>query len=417
MLKPISDAFEVVRTTLSKITKLPRPVSNFILHILPLWLGMNCRMTFLNLGRWGGRNEKTYRTMFKKAFDWLCFNCALVKACLGDRKVIAVFDPSFIKKSGSKTYGRARFWSSTQGRALQGLEIGCLAFVGVSDHTALHGLAEQSPTPQSLKKEGRTLVDHYTQVVMDHASRILALTPYLVVDGYFMKKEFILPVLQKGLQVITKARGDADLRYLYKGRQKTKGRKKLFDGKVNTRSVDRRRLHLLSSNKQRDIFSGVVYSVRLKRPVLAAIIYYKDEKTGAYLKDKKGRIKPDIIISTDTQMKPRVMCHYFELRYQIEFLIRDAKSYAGLQDCQARSQEKLHTHFNLALTSVSVAKAAYFLPLPKKQRGGFSMMDVKMRGMNELIAKRVFSILDIDPSCEKYHHAYQDCLNFGRLRA
>jgi hypothetical protein len=157
--------------------------------------------------------------------------------------------------------------------------------------------------------------------------------------------------------------------------------------------------------------------VRLKRKVLVAIIYYKDEETGAYLTDKKGRINPDILIATDTTMKPRVMCHYFDLRYQVEFLIRDAKSYAGLQDCQARSKEKLHNHFDIAPTSVSVAKAAYFLPLPRKERQGFSMADAKMLNMNELIANRIFSILDIDPSCQKYRQAYEDCLNFGRLRA
>lgn len=417
MLKPISSAFEVVRTTLSKITKVSQPVSKFIGHILPLWLAMNCRMTFMNLGRWGGRNEKTYRFQFAGAFDWFSFNYEVVRACFGKKKVIAVFDSSFIKKSGTKTYGRAKFWSGTAGRSLPGLEVGCLAFVGVSEHTALHCLAEQSPTPKRLKEEGKTLLDHYTKVVVDHAEQIRALTPYVVVDGYFMKKEFVCALLENGLQVVTKARPDCDLKYLFKGHQRTKGRKKLFDGKVNTRSVDRRRLPRLSSNKQRDIFSGVVYSVRLKRPVLVAITYYKDPKSGAYLTDKKGRIKPEILISTDATMPPKVMCHYFGLRYQIEFLIRDAKSYCGLEDCQARSKEKLHNHFNIALTAVSVAKAAYFLPLPKRERQGFSMADIKMQGMNELIAKRIFSILDLDPSCKKYQRAYDDCLNFGRLRA
>ena len=66
MLKTISNAFEVVNTTLGKITKVSRPIRKFILHILPLWLAMNCRMVFMNMQRWAGRSEKSYRSMFSK---------------------------------------------------------------------------------------------------------------------------------------------------------------------------------------------------------------------------------------------------------------------------------------------------------------------------------------------------------------
>ncbi|MEI6950856.1 transposase [Paraflavisolibacter sp. H34] len=417
MLNIISNAVGVCSAALSKIKKVSQPVTKFVLHILPLWLGMNCRLTFMNMQRWGGRNEKSYRSMFSKTFDWFSFNYEVVKACFGNRKVIAVFDPSYISKSGKKTYGLAKFYSGTAGRALSGLEIGCLAFVGVSDHTALHALAVQSPTPASLHSKGKTLVDHYVRVLSDHVEQIKALTPYVVVDGYFMKKDFINPLLELGLQIITKTRSDANLRYLYKGKQKDRGRKRVCDGKIDTGRVDGRRLRCICSNKQRDVFAGDVYSVLLQRKVLAAFIYYKDPKTGQYKTTKKGKVKPEIVISTDTALTARTMEAYYDLRFQVEFLIRDSKSYAGLDDCQARGKEKLHNHFNIAMTAVSVAKAAYYLSLNRKERAGFSMADVKMIHMNELIANRIFSILDVDPSSEKYQQAYENCLNFGRLRA
>ncbi len=165
------------------------------------------------------------------------------------------------------------------------------------------------------------------------------------------------------------------------------------------------------------MYAGVVYSVQLQRKVLAAFSYYKDKKTGKYKTDTKNKIKVDIVITTDTEMKPKELCSYYGLRFQVEFLIRDAKSYCGLQDSQARSKQKLHNHFNIAMTAVSVAKAAYYLPVPSRQREGFSMADIKMMHMNELITHRIFSNLAIDPSCKKYQQAYEDCLNFGRLRA
>ncbi|MEI6950670.1 hypothetical protein V9K67_26030 [Paraflavisolibacter sp. H34] len=161
----------------------------------------------------------------------------------------------------------------------------------------------------------------------------------------------------------------------------------------------------------------MVYSALLCRKVLAAFIYYKEEKTGQYKTDKKGRTRPEILIATDTDLTARRMDKYYEPRFQVEFLIRDSKSYAGLEDCQARSEQKLHNHCNIAMTAVSVAKAAYYFPVAKKERAGFSMADIKMIHMNELIANRIFSILDLDPSCEKYQQAFENCLSFGRLRA
>jgi hypothetical protein len=417
MLTPISNACGVCRAALSKIKKVSRPVSKFILHIVPLWLGMNCRITFMNMQRWGGRNEKSYRSMFSKKFDWFSFNYEVVKSCFGKKKVIAVFDPSYIKKSGKKTYGLAKFYSGTAGRALKGLEIGCLCFVGVDDHSALHGLAVQSPTQASLHRKGKTLVAHYVQAIVNHVQQIKSLTSYVVVDGYFMKKDFVHPLLRQGLHVITKTRSDANLCYVYKGKQKDRGRKRTCDGKIDVSNVDKRRIKLLSSDKEKDIYAGVVYSVLLKGKVLAAFIYYKDKKTGEYKKNKKGKVKPEIVIATDIQMKAKQMNTYYGLRYQVEFLIRDAKSYAGLEDCQARKKQKLHNHFNIAMTAVSVAKAAYYLSLPKKKRESFPMADIKMIHMNEIITNRIFSILNINPSCEKYQRAYENSLNFGRYRA
>jgi hypothetical protein len=417
MLKPISNAFEVVSTTLSKVKEASQPVRKFILNILLLWLSMNCRYVFVNMQRWGGRNEKSYRSMFAKKFNWFSFNLEVVKTCFSKKKLIAVFDPSFLKKSGKHTHGLGKFYNGTAGKAQKGLEVGCLCFVGVQDHTALHLLCKQSPTAESLHHKGKTLVDHYAAMIVEHAVDIKALTPYIVVDGYFMKKDFIAPLVSQQLHVITKARSDANLQYVYKGKQKSRGRKRIRDGKIDVGKLDKRRIGLLTSDKQKDIYAAVVYSALLKRKVLAAFIYYKDEKTGEYKNNNKGKVKPEIIIATDIEMMPKMVCRYYGLRFQVEFLIRDAKSYSGLEHCQARSEKKLNTHFNLALTAVSVAKAAYYLAQPKKQRDGFSMADIKMIHMNELLTNRIFHNLGLDPSCTKYKWVYEDSLNFGRLRA
>jgi hypothetical protein len=405
MLNSKSNALEVVKATLGKINKVSKPVSKFVIHIVELWLGMNCRYVFSNMGRWGKMTEKSYRNNFSKFFEWFQFNYALMQQYFS-REIIAVFDPSYIKKSGKHTYGMGMFWSGVRQKALRGLEIGCLAFVDVTNATAMHGIAEQTPSPKSLKLSGKTLVTHYVSLLEKHIKDIKAVTRYLAVDGYFMKKDFIKPFVKQGLHIITKARQDANLMYLYKGKQKSgKGRPKLYDGKVNTKAIDKRKIKCCCRDKVKKMYAAIVYCVQLKQTVLAAFVYYEDKD------------KPEIIIGTDIEMEAITLCRYYGLRFQVEFLIRDAKQYAGLEDCQARDQQKLHTHFNIAMTIVSIAKAAYYLSMPREERGSFSMADIKMLHMNQLITKRIFSNLAVDLSCRKIKRIYNQCLSFGRLRA
>lgn len=405
MLITKSNALQVAGATVHKVKEVSKPVAKFIVHILELWLSMNCRYVFTNLERWGERTEKSYRQMFQKFFDWFGFNMQSVKQYAG-AEIICVFDPAFIKKSGKQTYGLGTFWSGTLGKARRGLEVACLCFVDVVAATALHGLAEQTPAPKALKQKGKTLIDHYVSVVKKHVKQIKELSLYLAADGYFMKKEFIQPLVKEGLHVITKMRQDANLRYLCQGPKKPgKGRPKLYDGKVDVKGIDRRRISCCYKDKERTVYRAVLYAVQLKMKVLVAFVYHK------------GKNAPEIIMSTDVGMDACKMCRYYGLRFQVEFLIRDAKQYTGLEDCQARSKEKLHTHFNVALTAVSLAKCAYWLPLPNDERGSFSMADVKMMHMNKLITNRIFDTLALDPSEQKIKQLYDDCLNFGRLRA
>jgi hypothetical protein len=159
------------------------------------------------------------------------------------------------------------------------LEIGCLAFVDVIAGTALHGEAVQTPSPKTLKEKGKTLVNHYVEVIEKHINDILSVTCYLAVDGYFMKKEFINPLFKKGLHIITKGRSGANLVYVFKGKQKAgRWRKKLYDGKINTAGIDKRRLACCYSDEQMKVYARVVYCVLLKQTVLAAFIYYGARK-------------------------------------------------------------------------------------------------------------------------------------------
>lgn len=100
MLKTKSNALRVVEATLGKVRGVKKPLSKFIIHILELWLGMNCRYVFSNMQRWGRMTQKSYRNSFGKFFDWFGFNLLLTREHCS-KEIIAVFDPSYIKRAVS----------------------------------------------------------------------------------------------------------------------------------------------------------------------------------------------------------------------------------------------------------------------------------------------------------------------------
>ena len=66
---------------------------------------------------------------------------------------------------------------------------------------------------------------------------------------------------------------------------------------------------------------------------------------------------------TDVELDARLITQYYKLRFQIEFIFRDAKQFMGLNDCQTRDENKLDYHqhstlFNASLTAVNIARKA-----------------------------------------------------------
>jgi len=99
----------------------------------------------------------------------------------------------------------------------------------------------------------------------------------------------------------------------------------------------------------------------------------------------------------------------------MHFLFRDAKQYTGLTHCQARSENKLYFHFNMALTAVGLAKAAHYLDKEKNQT--FSLADIKTSYFNELMLHLFLSNFQIDTELNKNKQAINTILAFGKIAA
>ena len=408
----LNKAVSLITAIIAKIGKTSKPRQKFIQHLFILYMGLRGKYNFINIGRYGEYNEKTYRNQMEQPFDWAGFNTELILANCSQELIMA-YDPSYLSKSGKKTPHIGKFWSGTAQTVKRGIEIGSLAVVDVANGTAFSLEAIQTPVIPKGSNHEESSVDHHLSVILNRADEAKKLNiTYLAVDGYFAKGKFVNGITGNShLHIICKFRQDANLRYAYHGPKQTgKGRPKMYNGKVNTNFIDRRRIrYCFDIDESTSVFSGIVYSISLKRQV--RIVYIEHYDTDGYAKGHA------ILFSTDLDLSPEKILLYYKQRFQIEFLFRDAKNFAGLEHCQARSVNKINFHVNASLTTVSLAKALHYLPIPKDQREGFSMLDVKTMYFNQYITDLIFSKLALDLSCKKIRLLYDECLSIGRLAA
>jgi len=157
---------------------------DFMLDCMLMFLSIKGKLNFLQLERYGNYRESTYRQNFASGFDYVLFNEHLINETCGEERFIA-FDPSYLPKSGKKTYGLGTFWSGVAGKAKKGIEIAGLAIIDVLNHSAFHLEAVQSPKVAELKERGKNLMSHYLEVILERKDVLFNMSSYLVADGYF----------------------------------------------------------------------------------------------------------------------------------------------------------------------------------------------------------------------------------------
>jgi hypothetical protein len=378
---------------------------DFFCEVVILLLSIKGRVNFLQLGRYGNFKEQRYRQQFEKPFPWLDFNKELALSHGGSRFVIA-FDPSYINKSGKKTPGVGWYWSGCAGQAKWGLEIGGLAAIDLDNHTAFHLEAVQTLIED---KQATSLTDWYVNVIKERKETLGSISKYLVADAWFSKKPFVDQITEMNMHLISRLRDDADLKYLYLDPPTGKrGRPSKYAGKVITDNIDTNYFELIEQNQEATVYSAVVFSKALKRNIRLVHVTYTNDK---------GKLIRKLYFSTDTQMDALEILDCYQSRFQIEFLYRDAKQYTGLNDSQARSENKLNFQFNAALTTINIAKVEHWLSQPKEVRKPFSMADIKTMNYNKLLLQRFIDVFGVNTYSAKNRNLVNELIYYGTIAA
>jgi hypothetical protein len=379
----------------------------FIIHIVQLYLGMRGRKNYMMMGRYGTYGEQSYRQHFEKDFDFRTFNRTLIaEHCSSE--LAWIFDPSYINKSGKHTPGTGYFWSGSANSMKWGLELGALAIADLENHTALHYHAQQTKQVKATGGE-ENLRTNYAKLIQEESEEMLKISKVIVFDAFFSKNPFVDSTLAMGFTLISRLQSNIYLRYAYQGEQQEgRGRPKVFDGKIDIKNVSTQHFTILESSEDKIIYEGVAHVRCLKRWCKIVIVNT--------LKDGKVN-KAFVYFSTDKDMLGQQVYKHYKVRYQIEFLFRDAKNHLGLEDSQSRQEKALDFHFNLTLTTLNIAKAIHWLTVPKDKRGAFSMADIKTQYVNELVLDRLISIYGKDPEVEKNNPAIRELYNLGKIAA
>jgi hypothetical protein len=127
-----------------------------------------------------------------------------------------------------------------------------------------------------------------------------------------------------------------------------------------------------------------------------------------------------LLFSSDTDMAGADIYRLYKARFQMEFLFRDAKQWAGLSDCQARDEKALHFHFNASLSAVNLIKLqAWQLHCQAgcAESFVFSLASWKHPAFNEHLLDTIIDNLALEPSLVKAHPRYHYLCNYGAIAA
>jgi putative transposase len=232
-------------------------------------LSMTGRVTMLSISRWTekGGSYRTVQRFFKEEHQWAKLRWLLIKnhlseICLGTWIIIG--DEVVITKSGKKTHGLARFFSSIQNQAVPGLCFIEISLLHVESRQSYPLVAEQlikkkaqntAPKadkekgkpgrPKGSKNKNRTEVELSAfQLQLQNCIRqALGLiggtlkTGHFVYDGALGNNAGLQTVKQLKLHLVSKLRHDSMLYFPFAGKYSGKGKPKKYGEKLTLETL------------------------------------------------------------------------------------------------------------------------------------------------------------------------------------
>jgi DDE superfamily endonuclease len=355
-------------------------------RIVPAMLAMTGRVTMLGLSRWTeqGGSYRTIQRFYKSRITWLKVNWFFIRHHLlspADTILIAG-DETVVTKSGQKTYGLDRFFSSLYGKPVAGLSFFSLSLISVKERTSYPVMMEQvikdeeakpdkkgsgQKVKKQVKQRGRpkgsqnknrreVSLKPYLVHIQTMLKKLLSLLGtdlsviYCVIDGAFGHNNAVQMVRQCSLHLISKLRSDAALYFAYAGPQKKRGAHKKYGDKLNYNHIpdQYRKETTVTAGIRTQIYQMTMWHKLFPDRLNVVVIVKTNLKTGA-----QAHV---VLFSSDLALAYDKLIDYYRLRFQIEFNFREAKQFWGLEDFMNVNQTPVYNAANLAMFMVNFSQ-------------------------------------------------------------
>lgn len=382
--------------------------------LIATMLALRGHVNYRNLARYGEYCEHSYARQFAQPFPWLQYHAQVIQAAVpATHELIAAQDASFIPKSGKQTPGLGRFYNGCAGRTERGLEISALAVVDLTHKGAYVAAVAPTRAAPKLKKAQVevTRLDQAITQLQTARPHLPASIRYLAADGWYAKQKYADAVVALDLHLVTKLRNDANMRFRFTGEQGRRGRPKTYDGKVDWQDLSRFECvdtAILELDPGAEVFTAQLSHSSLKRWLRVVVLVW-------YTKD--GKRHHAILATTDLDCTAPDVLRFYQARFQLEFLFRDGKQFAGLTECQSRHAAALDFHFNASLATVSATRAATAQVQESDEPFVFSLASQKQIAFNEQLIAVISAKYGYDLTGWKNHPAYEDLRAYGALAA
>lgn len=238
--------------------------------------------------RYSHLSERTYRRHFEQGLGLESLNQRLIEQVRwSGGEQIAVVDCTFNEKSGRHTHGLDWFYNGKTQRADRGLEWSVVAIVDLEQDPGYTLSAQQTDpglSEKATKAQGPrgNRIDFYLGHLAYCQNYFPAWVRYVVTDGFYTKYKWVEGVVQLGLHSIGKLRCDANLKFLYSGPQKRRGRRRRYAGKVDLTDPSRFQfVKTLDDDVQ--LYTAVVWSVSLNRRIRLAYLLKEHDGKRSYV--------------------------------------------------------------------------------------------------------------------------------------
>jgi hypothetical protein len=174
----------------------------------------------------------------------------------------------------------------------------------------------------------------------------------MVADSFYAKARFASGVTDKKIYLIRVLCHDSDFHWLCAGQQKPNGRRREFGDKVCF--DDLTHFDWVGDVEGQRIYTATVNSPTFK--LTLRLVYL--------VREENGKTYTALLFSTDFTCPALDILRFYKVRFQIEFLFRDAKQHTELCDCQTTRQATLDFHFNASLAAHD-CKTVIIIWMPK----------------------------------------------------